>query len=226
MGSLPEQRLVIEPRRRQKITQLAFEIILAREFSRLRPSFWLRRAPNSAVAQDKFWRIRYRVEEIKAPNSAQSFYWVQGRGATWTKIRVGGEMWFNLPLLHTSDTSAWKRSWKSRRSFLCFISRLKIKNIQRKRSSACLYYSSRYFRCWKLHHLDHGGIFHGILNMCHNLSKNNKKQSLKESTREKKGAGQRRKVTGEYNTSFPQSGKCFCKILPTAKTYFLFWLKK
>ena len=138
----------------------------------------------------------------------------------------GREMWFNLPLLHTSDTSAWKRSWKSRRSFLCFISRLKIKNIQRKRSSECLYYSSRYFRCWKLHHLDHGGIFHGILNMCHNLSKNNKKQSLKESTREKKGAGQRRKVTGETNTSFQQSGKCFCKILPTAKTYFLFWLKK
>ena len=87
----------------------------------------------------------------------------------------GREMWFNLPLLHTSDTSAWKRSWKSRRSFLCFISRLKIKNIQRKRSSECLYYSSRYFRCWKLHQVDHGGIFHGILNMCHNLSKNNKK---------------------------------------------------
>ena len=138
----------------------------------------------------------------------------------------GREMWFNLPLLHTSDTSAWKRSWKSRRSFLCFISRLKIKNIQRKRSSECLYYSSRHFRCWKLHHLDHGGTFHGILNMCHNLSKNNKKQNLKESTREKKGAGQRRKVTGETNTSFQQSGKCFCKILPTAKTYFLFWLKK
>ena len=142
------------------------------------------------------------------------------------KSRWGREMWFNLPLLHTSDTSAWKRSWKSRWSFLCFISRLKIKNIQRKRSSECLYYSSRYFRCWKLHHLDHGGIFHGILNMYHNLSKNNKKQSLKESTREKKGTGQRRKVTGETNTSFQQSGKCFCKILPTAKTYFLFWLKK
>ena len=91
----------------------------------------------------------------------------------------GREMWFNLPLLHTSDTSAWKRSWKSRRSFLCFISRLKIKNIQRKRSSKCLYYSSRYFRCWKLHHLDHGGIFHGILNMCHNLLKNNKKKVWK-----------------------------------------------
>ena len=37
-GSLPEQRLVIEPRRRQKITQLAFESILAREF------WWLRRS--------------------------------------------------------------------------------------------------------------------------------------------------------------------------------------
>ena len=46
-GLLPEQR--------QKIMQLAcvaLEIILAREFWRLRPSFWLRRAPNGAVAYD------------------------------------------------------------------------------------------------------------------------------------------------------------------------------
>ena len=110
-------------------------------------------------------------------------------------------MWFNLPLLHTSDTSAWKRSWKSRWSFLCFISRLKIKNIQRKRSSECLYYSSRYFRCWKLHHLDHGGIFHGILNMCHNLLKNKKKFeriNQREERRRSETKGDRR---NQYNCS-------------------------
>ena len=69
-------------------------------------------------------------------------------------------MWFNLPL----HTLAWERGWMSRRSFLWFVSRL-IENIQKKRSSEYLYYSSCYFLCWKLCPLDHDGIFHRILNM-------------------------------------------------------------
>ena len=54
------------------------------------------------------------------------------RGATGNNNRGRGSggcvMWFNLPL----HTSVWKRRWKSRRSFSCFISRLKRKNITKK----------------------------------------------------------------------------------------------
>ena len=121
-------------------------------------------------------------------------------------------------------TSAWKQGWKSRRSFSCFMSRLKIKKYTEKRLSDYLYYSSRYFRCWKLRHLDHGGIFHRILNMSHNLLKNTRKRVWKNQPERREAHV--RDERWQVKPSFHQSGKCFCKLLPTRKSYFLFWLKK
>ena len=98
------------------------------------------------------------------------------------------------------------------------------KKYTEKRLSEYLYYSSRYFRCWKLLHLDHGGIFHCILNTSHNLLKNTRKRVWKNQP-------ERREVhvrdeRWQVKPSFHQSEKCFCKLLPTRKSYFLFWLKK
>ena len=116
-----------------------------------------------------FWRNRYREEEsTKFLLGARNKF---RRGAMWNNNPGARDMWFNLPL----HTSAWKRGWKSRRSFSCFVSRLKIKKYTEKRSCESLYYSSRYFRCWKLRDLDHSGIFHHILNMYYNLLNHKKK---------------------------------------------------
>ena len=98
------------------------------------------------------------------------------------------------------------------------------KKYTEKRLSEYLYYSSRYFRCWKLLHLDHGGIFYCILNTSHNLLKNTRKRVWKNQP-------ERREVhvrdeRWQVKPSFHQSEKCFCKLLPTRKSYFLFWLKK
>ena len=57
-----------------------------------------------------------------------------------------------------------------------------------KRLSEYHYYSSRYFRCWKLFVWD-----------------TYKEKSLKESTKERRGAGQRRRVTNE--TKLPSKWK-------------------
>ena len=107
-----------------------------------------------------------------------------------------------------------------------FVLYFAIENIKysEKRLSEYLYYSSRYFRCWKLRHLDHGGIFHCILNMSHNLLKNTRKRVWKNQPERREAHV--RDERWQVKPSFHQSGKCFCKLLPTRKSYFLFWLKK
>ena len=107
-----------------------------------------------------------------------------------------------------------------------FVLYFAIENIKysEKRLSEYLYYSSRYFRCWKLRHLDHGGIFHYILNMSHNLLKNTRKRVWKNQPERREAHVRDEKW--QVKPSFHQSGKCFCKLLPTRKSYFLFWLKK
>ena len=101
---------------------------------------------------------------------------------------------------------------------------IKNKKYTEKRLSEYLYYSSRYFRRWKLRHLDHGGIFHCILNMSHNLLKKYKEKSLKESTREKRGARQRRKVTSE--TKLPSKWKMFLQVTNNKEELFYLLTQK
>ena len=84
---------------------------------------------NSAVAYGDFFG-EIVTEWKKAPNLAQSFFLVQGTNLERVppETTTGGgkrEMGFNLPL----HISAWKRGWMSRRSFSCFVLRLKIKKI-------------------------------------------------------------------------------------------------
>ena len=159
-----------------------------------------------------FWRNFYRVE--KSSTFGAKLFWVQGknkfrRGATWNNNRGteggGREIWFNLPL----HTSAWKRRWKSRRSFSCYVSRLKMKNVKKKkivRVSLLLI-----------------TLFTMLNTVCLGYAQGKKFEGINQREERRRSETKRWLV----KPSFHQSGKCFCKILPTRKAIFSFdWKSK
>ena len=157
-----------------------------------------------------FWRNFYKVEE--SSKFGAKLFWVQGTTnlegvprETTIGGREGREMWFNLPL----HTSAWKRRWKSRRNFSCYVWRLKIKNIRKKkivRVSLLLI-----------------TLFTMLNTVCLGYVQGKKFEGINQREERRMSETKRWLV----KLSFHQSGKCFCKILPTGRAIFSFdWKSK
>ena len=132
------------------------------------------------------------------------------RGATWNNNRGGGkggggrEIWVNLPL----RASAWKRRWKWRRSFSCYVSRLKMKNIQKKkivRVSLLLI-----------------TLFTMLNTICLGYAQGEKCQWINQ--RQERCRSETKKVASE--TKLSSKWKMFLQDTTNKESYFLFWLKK
>ena len=141
-------------------------------------------------------------------------FWVQGtttlegvaRETTIGGRKGGGgcEIWVNLPL----HTSAWKRRWKWRRSFSCYVSRLKMKNIQKKkivRVSLLLI-----------------TLFTMLNTICLGYAQGEKCQWINQ--RQERCRSETKKVASE--TKLSSKWKMFLQDTTNKESYFLFWLKK
>ena len=121
------------------------------------------------------------------------------RVATWNNNRGaeggGREIWFNLPL----HTSAWKRRWKSRRSFSCYVSRLKMKDIKKKkivRVSLLLI-----------------TLFTMLNTICLGYTQGKKFEGINQREERRRSETKRWLV----KPSFHQSGKCFCNVTQSSR---------
>ena len=130
------------------------------------------------------------------------------RGASETTIWGGGGGGVRCDLIFFLTHISMRARLKVRRSFSCFVSRLKIKKYTEKkivRVSLLLI-----------------TLFSMLKTVC--LGYRTRKNVWK--NQPEKREAQVRDEWWQVKPIFHQSGKCFWKILPTRKSYFLFWLKK